>query len=744
MNGNDYIFMRSESHIKKNVIPLLKNNRYLISKDINFGVFMNYRLNNNRIDILLRTTPYAELCYFGKRLHHFQPENVEMCMSAVPNSRIDVNVPFTLCPEEGLGNFSTPGLEGHRNGKDWSPVFKTKEVIENDNNITIISEDEIANLRLTCQFILDNSGVLQCKNSLTNLGEQPYQVNRLSITIPIPERAQELMAFHGRWIKEFYPHRTKIEHYGYLQENRRGRTSHEYFPGMIVGTNGFKEQTGEVWGFHLGWSGNHRIQVAVKSNGKRFIQAEALYLAGEISLAKGETLDTPWLYSTYSDEGLNKMSHHFHQYLRNNIINFPQNKARPVHLNTWEGIFFDHNPDYIMKMATKAAQIGVERFIIDDGWFGKRDDDYQGLGDWYLDERKYPNGLEPVIKHVKDLGMEFGIWVEPEMINKNSDLYRAHPDWLLELSGYQQPEGRHQYLLDLQNPDVFDYLLERLTWLLGSYDIDYIKWDMNREIVQPGHNGNPAIVGQTKALYRLLDILRKKFPNVEIESCSSGGGRIDYEILKRTQRFWASDSNDALDRQTIQRGMSYFFPPEVMGAHIGGALCHTTFRELDMNLRGLTALFGHMGVELDPVKESEKEQQAFSHYINLHKKLRHLLHNGKSYRLDVDDSLAMQSYGVVSEDQTEAAFIIAQLILPTYALSGNLRLTGLLADKFYRIEILDMPDNIDPKINGHVMKALPRWMTVQTTLSGEWLMNIGLPLPVLDPATAMLISLRKE
>lgn len=331
----------------------------------------------------------------------------------------------------------------------------------------------------------------------------------------------------------------------------------------------------------------------------------------------------------------------------------------------------------------------------------------QGLGDWYLDERKYPNGLEPVIKHVKDLGMEFGIWVEPEMINKNSDLYRAHPDWLLELPGYQQPEGRHQYLLDLQNPAVFEYLLERLTWLLSSYDVDYIKWDMNREIVQPGHEGNPAIVGQTKALYRLLDILQEKFPTVEIESCSSGGGRIDYEILKRTQRFWTSDSNDALDRQIIQRGMSYFFPPEVMGAHIGGALCHTTFRELHMNLRGLTALFGHMGVELDPVKVSEQEQKGFAYYINLHKQLRPMLHSGNSVRLDVDDNPAMQSYGVVSQDQKEAVFIIAQLTLPTYALSGNLRLTGLLADKQYQIEVLDMPDNIAPKINGHVMKALP-------------------------------------
>lgn len=702
---------------------------------------MNCHLTNHDIDIILRTQPYAELCYFGKRLQKITTDAIDMLIPAVPNSRIDIDVPFTLCPEEGVGNFSTPGLEGHRNGKDWSPVFITQKVTKKKNDITIISEDNIAQLRLTSKLILDETGVLQCQNSLTNLGDEPYQVNRLSVTLPIPERALELMAFSGRWIKEFFPHRTKIQHCGYLQENRRGRTSHEYFPGMVVGTEGFKEQTGEVWGVHLGWSGNHRFQVAVKSNGKRFIQAEALYLAGEVSLAKGETLSTPWLYATYSDEGLNKMSQNFHQFLRKNIIHFASDKPRPVHLNTWEGIFFDHNPDYIMKMATKAAQMGVERFIIDDGWFGKRDDDYQALGDWYLDKRKYPNGLEPVIEHVKKQGMEFGIWVEPEMISKNSDLYRAHPDWLLELPGYNQPEGRHQYLLDLQNPAVFNYLLERLTWLLGSYDIDYIKWDMNREIVQAGHDGQPAVVGQTNAVYRLMDILQQKYPNVEIESCSSGGGRIDFEVLKRTQRFWASDSNDALDRQIIQRGMSYFFPPEVMGAHIGGKTCHTTYRELDMNLRGLTALFGHMGVELDPVKESTEEQKGFTHYIRLHKQLRSLLHSGNSVRLDVDDSAAMQSYGVVSQDKKEAVFVIAQLALPTYALSGNLRLTGLLADNEYSIEILDLPHHIDPQVNGHAMKSFPKWMTTDTTLSGDWLMNIGLPLPVLDPATAMLIKI---
>ncbi|MFW1480542.1 glycoside hydrolase family 36 protein, partial [Vibrio parahaemolyticus] len=194
-----------------------------------------------------------------------------------------------------------------------------------------------------------------------------------------------------------------------------------------------------------------------------------------------------------------------------------------------------------------------------DGWFIGRDDDRAGLGDWFLDERKYPNGLEPVIEHVNQKGMEFGLWVEPEMVSEDSNLYRKHPDWVLALQGYHQPSGRWQYVLDLQNEACFSYVYDRLNDLLTRYNIAYFKWDMNRELVQPGHLGRPAVHGQTQALYRLVDELNKAHPNVEIESCSSGGGRADFEILKRTQRFWASDCNDALERQAIQRGMSYFF-----------------------------------------------------------------------------------------------------------------------------------------------------------------------------------------
>lgn len=442
-----------------------------------------FRLESNTVDVVLKTHPFAEILYWGPHLQHFSPQDVLSIARPVANGRLDVDSPVTLMAELGHGLFGSPGIEGHRQGLDGSPVFKTTQVQQALNALTITAEDEHAGLRLTSEITLDASGVLVVRHGLTNLKTLAWQVDRFAVTLPVAERAQEVMAFHGRWIREFQPHRVTLEHDSFVIENRRGKTSHEHFPALISGTPSFSEMHGHVWGVHLGWSGNHRLRAEAKTDGRRYMQAEALYLPGEMAIEEGETLWTPRLYASHSPHGLNGMSQQFHRYLRDNVIRFPEDKPRPVHLNTWEGIYFDHDPDYIMRMADEAAALGVERFIIDDGWFKGRNDDHAALGDWYLDEKKYPNGLKPVIDHVKQLGMEFGIWVEPEMINPNSDLYRAHPDWVLALPGYAQATGRHQLVLNLNIPQAFDYLVERMSWLLGEHAVDYVKWDMNRELV---------------------------------------------------------------------------------------------------------------------------------------------------------------------------------------------------------------------------------------------------------------------
>ncbi len=699
-------------------------------------------LTSDSTSLIVRCTPFAEILYLGQRLNGFSADDLISLGRAVPNGRIDVDAPVNFSADSGRGSFGTPGVEGHRDGLDWSPVFDTVEVQQQGNQLTIITKDAIAGLQLCSELRLDHSGVMQARNTLTNLKAENYQVTRLAVTLPLPERADEVMAFHGRWIKEFQLHRTRLEHGGVIQENRRGKTSSEYFPAMVIGHHGFSEQQGEVWGVHLGWSGNHRLRADVKTDGRRLMQAEALYFPGEQVLEQGESLETPWLYASYSASGLNPMSQQFHRFVRQQILRFPTNKPRPVHLNTWEGIYFNHDPNYIMQMATQSAALGVERFIIDDGWFRGRDHDRAALGDWYLDEKKYPHGLKPVIDHVKNLGMEFGIWVEPEMINPDSDLYRAHPDWLLALPGYQQPTGRHQFVLDLNNPQVFDYLLERMSWLLGEHDVDYVKWDMNREIVQPGHQGRAALTAQTQQFYRLLDVLGERFPQIEFESCASGGGRIDYEVLKRSHRFWTSDNNDALERQKIQRGMSYFFPPEVMGSHIGNKRCHATSRQHSIEFRGLTALFGHMGIELDPVKEGDAERAGFARYTRLHQQLRELLHSGNVYRVDHHDDTTLIN-GVVSIRQDRAVFLVSQLAMPAWSLPGNLRVPGLDTQARYRVSILDAPALLANGQPGHTMRKQPDWIQQPQELSGEWLEKAGLALPVLDPESALLLSFER-
>ncbi|WP_039055265.1 alpha-galactosidase [Enterobacter sp. Bisph1] len=700
------------------------------------------RLESAATDIVINTHPFAEIIYWGPHLHHFTAEDAQSLIRPVANGRLDVDSPVTLMAECGHGLFGSPGLEGHRNGEDGSPIFTTVEVAQEGQTLTLISEDRLAGLRLTSELRLDACGVLQIRHGLTNLAASDWQVNRLAVTLPIAEYARDVMAFHGRWIREFQPHRVTLEHDSFVIENRRGRTSHEHFPALMTGSRNFSESQGSVWGVHLGWSGNHRLRAEVKTDGRRYIQAEALYLPGEMAISAGETLWTPWLYASHSTQGLNGMSQQFHRFLRANVIHFVQDKPRPVHLNTWEGIYFNHQPAYIMKMAEEAAALGVERFIIDDGWFKGRNDDFAALGDWYLDEKKYPDGLRPVIEHVKGLGMEFGIWVEPEMVSPNSDLYRAHPEWVLALDDYPQLLGRHQLVLNITLPEAFDYLLERLSWLLGEHDIDYVKWDMNRELVQPGHGRRAIADAQTRAFYRLLDTLHSRFPHIEFESCSAGGGRIDYEVLSRCHRFWASDSNDALERNVIQRGMSYFFPPEVMGAHIGNRYCHATYRQHSIEFRGLTALFGHLGLELDPVSADAREREGYRHYATLYKQWRQVIHSGTQWRIDMPDSTTL-AQGIVSQDQRQALYIVSQLAMPDYSLMAPLRVLGLDAQARYRITLLDHPNIRITDEGGHTMRQLPAWMTTPQIVSGEWLMQAGLSLPVLDPESAILIGFER-
>jgi alpha-galactosidase len=420
-------------------------------------------------------------------------------------------------------------------------------------------------------------------------------------------------------------------------------------------------------------------------------------------------------------------------------------------LNTWEAVYFDHDLDTLTVLAEQAATIGVERFVLDDGWFGSRRNDSSGLGDWYVSDTVWPGGLRPLAEVVRGLGMEFGLWVEPEMVNPDSELARAHPDWLLAPSprpGHGVDEDRlprpwrRQMVLDVGRPDAYAYLLERLSSLIDEIGVSYFKWDHNRDLLESLHPGpdGARVAGvreQTLALYALLDELRARHPGLEIESCASGGARVDLGILERTDRVWASDTNDALERQSIQRWTGLLLPPDLVGCHVGPPVAHTTHRAASLAFRCITALFGHAGIEWDITTCTPDESAALASWAALYKQLRGLLHTGDVVRADHPDPGAWL-HGVVSADRREAVFGYVRLVTSPDATPGRLRLPGL--DPALDYEVVRR-DEAGTALGGYA-RPLPWWSRGRTVAGGGVLGRIGLPAPLLNPEEAVLLHLR--
>jgi alpha-galactosidase len=502
---------------------------------------------------------------------------------------------------------------------------------------------------------------------------------------------------------------------------------------LTAGTVGFGFGAGEVWGVHLAWSGDSTVWAERNPVGLAQIGAAELLSPGEVRLAPHETYTAPRAYAAYSERGLDGMSAAFHELIRSRL-HHPKT-PRPVILNTWEAVYFDHRLDRLSELADAAARIGVERFVLDDGWFGGRRDDMAGLGDWYVSKEVWPVGLGPLIDHVKSLGMDFGLWVEPEMVNPDSELFRAHPDWILSEAGRLPPTWRSQHVVDLANPLAFDFLLGRLDTLLSDHDIAYLKWDHNRDLVDAGHDGRPGVRLQTLALYRLLDELRSRHPQLEIESCASGGGRVDLGILERTDRIWPSDTIDALERQHIQRWTQLLVPPELLGTHIGSNLSHTTGRRHSLSFRAATAIFGHLGIEWDLTSITPQEAQDLAGVIAFHKEVRSLLHSGRVVRVDHPDP-TVQVHGVVARDRAEAVFACVQLASSPTEVPPPVRLSGLESGRRYRV--VQVPLAGGP--NAQEI-ASPPWASEGLVLTGQLLMRVGLQMPVLHPEQALILKL---
>jgi alpha-galactosidase len=493
---------------------------------------------------------------------------------------------------------------------------------------------------------------------------------------------------------------------------------------------------GDALGVHLGWSGNHQMRIESLADGRRMLQAGELLRPGEVALAPGAHYTSPSLYLCHSSAGQNGLTRQWHQMIRREFIasQNPVITGRPVQLNTWEALYFGVDEPSVLALVDQAATLGIERFVLDDGWFLGRTDDQRALGDWEVDPQKFPNGLTPVIEACHCKGMEFGLWIEPEMVSQNSTLYKAHPDWVLRHEGIPLSEARQQLVLDLSQPDVVAYLFNAISSLLSAHPITYLKWDMNRDIHQAGNaEGRHAPHGQTRALYTLLAHIKQAFPRVCIETCASGGGRADLGILEYTSRVWPSDTNDALDRLRAQKGFQNLFPPELMGSHVGPSPCHITGRQHSMAFRAGVAFWGHMGVEADVRQLSDTDRQVLSEAIALHKHHRELIHGG-SYQV-VDRPPGEQGWMAIAPDHAQALAALAVLETPATPFPSRYRFIGLELDRQYELKLV-WPDNLRSLQKNH-KDAL-----TGTHWSGDWLMSVGLSLPILQPESLLIYHLK--
>ncbi|HEY7103771.1 MAG TPA: alpha-galactosidase, partial [Mycobacteriales bacterium] len=667
-------------------------------------------------------------------------ELVAATVPAVPRGTLDLPVPVALLPAYGSGDPGRPGLSGSRGGRAFSPLFRSPAVAERGpGRVVLAATDPDAELALRTEVELAPAGLLRIRHVLTNTGTEPYQLDGLAVALPIPDRAEQLLDFTGHWCRERSPQRHRLAMGSWVRENRAGRTGHDATVGLCAGTTGFGFGSGEVWVGHVAWSGNSVTYAERAPRGPARLGGGELLLPGEVVLAPGQEYATPELCAAYSGAGLDGISAAFHGWLRSR----PQHprSPRPATLNVWEAVYFDHDLDRLARLADLAAAAGVERFVLDDGWFRHRRDDTAGLGDWYVDETVWPDGLGPLVRHVRDRGMQFGLWVEPEMVNPDSDLFRAHPDWILAVPGRQPVPARHQQVLDLAHPPVSAYLLERLDALLTEHEIGYLKWDHNRDLVDagragPDQRGRPGVRTQTLALYALLDELRRRHPGVEIESCASGGARVDLGILARTDRVWTSDCNDALERQAIQRWTGVFLPPELLGAHVGAGRSHTTGRAQTLSFRAVTALFGHQGLEWDLAAATEAERAAVAAWLAFVRDWRSVLHTGTVVRADRADPSAWL-HGVVGADRALYAFV--QLTTSTLAGPEPARLPGLDPDRRYTVRPAYPAGAPEPA--GH---APPAWLAAGgVELPGRVLAAVGLPMPVLHPEEAILLEVTR-
>lgn len=643
---------------------------------------------------------YLAHLYWGKRINKYRGSNkivfIDRGFSPNPDDK-DRTFSLDTIPQEyqafGNGDFRIPAYQvklndgsrisdlrykGHRlyKGKRELEGLPATYVncIEESETLEIIMEDAVIGLEVTLSYTLFNElDVITRSVNFNNKGKENLKLLRaLSMSVDFRDDDFEMITLYGAHNNEKNIARRKIVPGVQLIDSCRGASSPHQAPFLALVRKETTEDSGEVYGFNLVYSGNFTAQVQLDSYNNTRVSMGINPFDFSWLLEVDKSFQTPEVVMVYAQNGIGEMSRIYHKLYSQNLCrgNF-KNKVRPILINNWEATYFDFNEEKIESIAKEGRELGIELFVLDDGWFGRRDDDNSSLGDWIVDKRKLPNGLEALANKITSAGMEFGIWFEPEMVSIDSDLYRKHPDWCIHVQNRPYTLGRNQLVLDLSREDVCNYVIESVSDILSSAPITYVKWDMNRHITDIGSELLPYerqeevshryILG----LYKVMDELVRRFPNVLFESCSSGGGRFDAGMLYYMPQTWTSDNTDAICRTKIQYGTSLVYPAITMGAHVSTAPNHQVGRTTPLETRGHVAMMGNFGYELDLTKLTSEEKEMVREQVKLYKDIREIIQFGELYRIFNPFDGNEAAWNFVSKDKSEfVATYVRVLSLP--------------------------------------------------------------------------------
>lgn len=683
-----------------------------------------FHLYNNKISYLIKILANEQLgqLYFGKRIPNRKNHDylVENTYRPVTSYVFDDDYSFSLgnvkqeYPAYGTTDQRRPALDIKQPNGSRITDFKyvshkiyagkrkltglPATYVEDESEATTLEinlYDELIQVTLCLQYtIFENSAAIARSVKFSNDSDQKYQLKTaLSLNLDLPDANYEWLQFSGAWGRERHLHKTPLRPGIQAINSARGASSHMQNPFVILKRPFTTEEQGEALGVSFVYSGNFLAQAEVDEYSVTRLQIGIDPFQFSWCLKPNETFQTPEAILAYTSEGLNQLSQTFQKLYTTRLARgYWRDKERPILINNWEATYFDFTEEKLLSIAKKAKELGIELFVLDDGWFGERTKETAGLGDWYVNRNRLKNGISGLSRKIHDLGMMFGLWLEPEMVNKDSDLYRKHPDYIIETPKRHASHGRKQYVLDFSRKEVVDNIYEQLVKILDEDEIDYIKWDMNRNITEcysiayPPEQQGEIMHRYILGVYNLYERLIERYPKILFESCASGGGRFDAGMLYYAPQAWTSDDSDAIERLKIQYGTSFGYPQSMMGAHVSASPNEQLGRNTPLKIRGDVAFFGAFGYELDLDKLSSTELASIKKQIELMKKYRSIFQYGTFYRLKSPFEGNIVSWMVVSEDKSQAIVGYYKILNDVNCEYRRLYLPGLEADTLYNVQ----------------------------------------------------------